>query len=151
MDGWMDWCGRMGTFHTQGVCLGSAARKPLNPLIYLAVLFDMELMSTPWHYVRAWFSVYLPENGMGERASKTFRLSSCSSGFSRRCAAGKVLLGWWFLSFTLSLSFSFWVWFVRAAALPLLLCLSPIIGVERATGGVYCFVNRKQSRRQVCV
>ena len=59
MDGWTDWmdgCGRTdrGTLHTQrGVCLGSAARKPLNPLIYLAVLFDMELMSTPWYYVRA--------------------------------------------------------------------------------------------------
>lgn len=26
------------------VCLGSRARKALNPLIYLAVVFDMELM-----------------------------------------------------------------------------------------------------------
>ena len=55
MDGWMDGCGRTdgNVAHARGVCLGSAARKPLNPLIYLAVLFDMELMSTPWYYVRA--------------------------------------------------------------------------------------------------
>lgn len=49
MDGWLEqsrgaerlsW----GRDISRRVCLGSRARKALNPLIYLAVVFDMELM-----------------------------------------------------------------------------------------------------------
>lgn len=48
MDGWMIGTiaggKRRGRDISRRVCLGSRARKALNPLIYLAVVFDMELM-----------------------------------------------------------------------------------------------------------
>lgn len=49
MDGWNNRGERRvslpgGRDISRRVCLGSRARKALNPLIYLAVVFDMELM-----------------------------------------------------------------------------------------------------------
>lgn len=78
------------------------------------------------------FRFTFPRMKRGERASKTFRLSSCSSGFSRRCAAGKVLLGWWFLSFTLSLSLFLFLGVVRSRSCSPVVAL-PVADYRRRT------------------
>lgn len=97
IDGWEDPASRDVP---TGVCLGLGARKPLNPLIYLAVLFDMELMrSLPLLCIMhgARFSVYRPL-GEGERSSAD-RLNSRSAFSGRWKVPGGL-----------------WVWFARAAA-----------------------------------
>ena len=118
-DGWMDGeNGRIGTVPHAGGLFRLRRAKATQP----ANLFSRAV----WYGInedplvlcaRARFSVYLAENGKGE-GDHIRGLDLTVAPLPFHTVVGKVLLG---RSSPLSLSLSFWVWFVRAAALPLAL------------------------------